>query len=214
MTGLLILAGGKAKRLQDKMFLKIDNKEIIRFVYDSFKNFEVEEKCIAIKEKHFERMEKIFRDEINNGNLKLLIDETTNFAPIYGILNMEKMKNEEIFLVAGDSLFASKIYEKILRMRNKNKKMNNYDAIVPLHKFIEPLNALYNRKKILNACKVAIKSSDISIKRALSELNVYYAKFNEREFVNINTIEDLKRMKNLNKNLDNYNSVVPNTFIL
>lgn len=198
MTSLLILAGGKAERLKDKMFLKIydnkDNKEkeIIKFVYDSFKNFEFKERCIAIKREHFERMEKIFREEIESKNLKLLIDKEKEFASIYGILNMERMNEDEIFLTAGDSLFAYKIYEKI---NEENKKLINYDAIVPLHKFIEPLNALYKKEKILNSVKISIKNKEFSIKDALSRLNVYYMKFNEGEFLNINTLEDLERFK-------------------
>lgn len=197
MTGLLILAGGKAERLKDKMFLKIydgenEQKEMIKFVYDSFRNFEFEERCIAIKKQHFERMEKIFSQEIKSKNLKLLIDEQDDFAPIYGILNMEKMKANEIFLTAGDSLFAHKIYKKINEEKNK---INNYDAIVPLHKFIEPLNALYKKDKILNSIKISIKNKEFSIKNALSMLNVYYIRFNENEFVNINTLEDLERFK-------------------
>lgn len=192
MTGLLILAGGEAKRLKNKMFLKISNKEMIRFVYDSFKNFELEEIAIAIKQKHLEQTKKIFKDELNKEKLKLLVDEIEDYAPIYGVLNMEKMRSSKIFLTSGDSLFGSKIYTKISK-NIKDMELKNYDAIIPIHKFIEPLNALYKREKILNACKIAIKNSKLAIKDALTMLNVYYIKFNSDEFININTIEDFKK---------------------
>ncbi|MFN3527946.1 MAG: NTP transferase domain-containing protein, partial [Candidatus Altarchaeaceae archaeon] len=198
MTGLLILSGGKSSRLKDKLFLKIydkkdkKEKEILRFVYDSFKNFEFKERCIAIKSFQRERIEKIFENEIKNKNLKILIDDYDEFAPIYGILNMEKMQEEEIFLVAGDSLFAGKIYEKIMKFKEKIK---DYDAIVPKHEFIEPLNSLYRKDKILNSCKISIKNKKFSIKDALSLLNVYYVEFHKDEFLNINTKDDFEKIK-------------------
>lgn len=181
--GLLILSGGKASRLKDKPFVEFKGIPMVKYIFNSLKH-RFSEVAISVKKEHEERMREIF-----SGDVKIICDSVDAYSPVFGILSMEKMESDNIFIVPCDTPYASFAFDKILSGFRKS----DYDVAVPKwENNIEPLIGLYKRKRMLSACKISVYMRKFAVVDAFAFLKVNYVNFRDGEmFKNINTAEDL-----------------------
>lgn len=187
--GLLILAGGRASRLKDKPFVKFRGVPMVKYVYDSLKSKnKFSEFAISIKKEHKERMSEIFMGE----EVNLICDSVDGYSPILGILSMEQMESDNVFVAPCDAPNSSLALNKILKGFKKE-----YDASVPKwQNNIEPLIAVYKRKRMISACKITLSMRRFAVVDAYTFIKVNYVDFpDDKPFKNINTIEDLTRLQ-------------------
>jgi len=181
--GLLILAGGKASRLKDKPFVEFKGTPMIKYIFNSLKH-RFGEVAVSAKKEHEERIKTILGNDV-----KIICDSVDAYSPVFGILSMEKMKSDNIFIVPCDTPYASFAFDKIL----SGFCESDYDVAVPKwENNIEPLIGLYKRKRMISACKISIYRKKLAVVDTFAFLKVNYINFADGKiFKNINTPEDL-----------------------
>lgn len=188
ITGI-ILAGGKSVRYgQDKAFIPFNGSFLI-------------DKVISV-------MKKVFRDVIIIANepekysrfgLPIYEDIIKNIGPIGGILTGIVCSQKPAgFFVACDMPFLNpELISYMVRIRN------GFDVVIPkIGENIEPLHAIYT-KKCIPHIKEIIQKQIYGIRAFFPKVSVRYVKEKEivsydpelRFLVNINTPEDMRRLK-------------------
>jgi len=188
ITGI-ILAGGKSVRYgQDKAFIPFNGSFLI-------------DKVISV-------MKKVFRDVIIIANepekysrfgLPIYEDIIKNIGPIGGILTGIVCSQKPAgFFVACDMPFLNpELISYMVRIRN------GFDVVIPkIGENIEPLHAIYT-KKCIPYIKETIQKQIYGIRAFFPKVSVRYVKEKEivsydpelRFLVNINTPEDMRRLK-------------------
>jgi molybdopterin-guanine dinucleotide biosynthesis protein A len=197
---IAILSGGKSKRFgRDKAFALINNTPMIRIVYEKIASLS-DDIIIVIKDKELKsKYSSLFPEKV-----KIALDIHDDFNnPIIGVYSCFKStKYKFCLLLACDlPLIKEEIIEFLIR------ELDNYDAIIPRHPngYIEPMHAIYNTKKSINAIKPLFKEGkDIRMRDFISNLkNVYFISTdlikrydqNLDIFLNINTEEDIKKVE-------------------
>jgi len=202
MTGLLILAGGKATRLKNKPFVKFNGIPMLELIYNELSEL-FDEIVVGAKNRENENEIKKLTD-----NSKIIYDnEEFNSinSPLAGIVSaFSEMKSEIVFVVSCDVPKIKKEVVKIIL-----SEIDNFDAAVPMLKneFIEPLVAAYNRCAMLAAGKSALNLNKLSVRDALKQLNVNHIpmqKFKNIDpllmsFKNVNSKEDLNDLIELKR---------------
>lgn len=188
MTGI-ILSGGEASRMSsNKAFLKVEGRPVIEKILDVFD--ELFEEIIIVT---------------NNPELFIsynivlvgdLIEKRGPMAGLYsGLLNS---RNEYNFVVACDMPFLNR---NLILFMTGFKEGN--DIVVPRIKgLVEPLHAMYS-KSCLNLIEMYLKNNKKSLRDLLNESKVRYIEEDEitkidpdmSSFININTHEDLERVR-------------------
>jgi molybdenum cofactor guanylyltransferase len=181
-----ILAGGRSERMGsiDKAFIKIDEKTILRMMWD----------VISV----------IFNDIIiiTNSNHKRYQEFTNNvkddlipgFGPLSGIhAAIKHSKNSHCFVFACDLPFIDK--------KNIETQCdiitNNHDVFVPKHKQgCEPLHSIWSKSCLPHIEKHIISNKTLKISSFISNLNTYYYETDYNlAFTNINSLQDLENIK-------------------
>lgn len=195
MKGAIILAGGKSTRLGvNKAFMKIEGKPLLRHVVDKASQVASEIVVVIGKNDDPAKFSKILPRSI-----KVLIDTREDGSPIIGMITgMEALKSEYAAVLSGDTpLIKEEVLDYLFC------KANRADAAVPRWPsgWIEPLQAVYRVKPMVNAIRATLKAGELRPFNAIERLDkVIYVPIREirkidRElltFTNINTPKDLK----------------------
>jgi len=197
MNGLLILAGGKATRLENKPFIEFKGVPMLKLIYDEICDLFSE---VVVSERNSENENLIKKLTCNSG----IVYDHNNFSsinsPLVGIVSaFQEMKSETVFVVSCDVPLIKKDAVKLIL-----SEIRGFDAAVPVTGscFIEPLFAAYKRTATLKAGEKALNLNKLSVRDAISELNVNYVpaeKFRSIDpmllsFRNVNSIEDLNSL--------------------
>ncbi|MEM2137193.1 MAG: molybdenum cofactor guanylyltransferase [Candidatus Methanomethylicia archaeon] len=197
---LIILAGGAGERIGIyKPLLKICGKTIMEMVLENLAE-EFNETLIVV---HDEKQREILEMEINpltrKFGIRYVFDTPIIDGPLAAIYaGALSSKYEKIAISPSDTPFINpKIFVKM-----ENYLDGGCEAVVPRwpNGFLEPLISMYLRRPLIKALAMIINLGERrvqSIFRVLKTryVDVYDVSSNpEREFFNINTMEDLKKL--------------------
>ena len=179
--GVLILAGGQATRLPNKLELAAGALPMIARVYRN----------VSAGRETFVSCKGTFPAEIDALlPCPMVVDRWPLRGPLAGILStMAEMRSPYVFAVAGDAPFVTAAF--IDRLAGQRRPGD--EAIVPRHGGqIEPLAALYDRQAYLRAGIPTLMAGKGALRLVLDELHTKYAEMEEDErlFANVNTPAD------------------------
>ncbi|HEX7627295.1 MAG TPA: molybdenum cofactor guanylyltransferase [Candidatus Methanoperedens sp.] len=194
----IILAGGKGKRMgyREKALMAINGKPLISYVIEGLEKV-VDNIIISVRDK---AQGDLF-DTMLPG-YTYAFDKYENTGPLAGILSsLSVCRDEYCFIAACDMPF---INENVVKMLFKGSV--NHDAAIPRREdgFLEPLHAVYKSKPMIFETRKAIKKGERIILAPIQKLRVNYVEIEDirkidpdlRTFININTPEDMDRIKN------------------
>ena len=177
-TGV-ILAGGKSSRMgSNKAFSKLNNKSLIEYLIEVF------------KEQNYEIIISGNKLEYGFLNYPVIEDNFKNIGPLASIESGLKAATcQKIIFSSCDTPFIDSSFLKCLEQES-----SNYEVVVPVYKnFWQPMNALYSKKNHLLALELINKGQaypkDLIRKTKFKELHYN----NDKTFFNINTLADLEK---------------------
>ncbi len=188
--GVVILAGGEATRLPEKLSLAVGNIPMIARVYRNVSPRR--ETAISCKS--------TFPPEIDALLLApMVVDRWSRRGPLSGMVTtMEQMRSPFVFAVAGDAPFIDATFIDALAANYAEGD----DAIVPMHPerrgktAIEPLAAIYDRRAFLREALPVLARGDAALRAVIDRLNARFVPVNdERIFANVNTNDDYVRLQ-------------------
>ena len=178
MKNALILAGGKSSRMGvDKTMMEFGGfASITHFLFFRLSAIFDEVKVAAKGEK--------FRPP-----LPVLVDDFTEFAPIFVIANLDKYYNHPVFIIAADTplIEAKTIYE-----------LSNSNSLVTLASDGEHLHYLcgFYHPKIAPVARQMIQNGDLRLSNLAKRSEFKSIEFeNSKQFFNINTKDDYEKAK-------------------
>ncbi len=192
----IILAGGKNTRMnsQDKAFLEIKGKAIAEILIEKFRS--LADDIIVVTN---------FPKKYANLDVKLVKDECPDKGPLMGIYSGLKFSSSKYnFIVACDMPFI-----KIPLIGHMIEGINNYDVIVPeIDGKFHSLFGIYSRECI-PVMQEMLKQDVLRISDMFPKLKTCFLSRQELErfdkglisLVNINTMEDLIKAKEIQENL-------------
>jgi molybdopterin-guanine dinucleotide biosynthesis protein A len=179
--GVLILAGGQATRLPNKLELAAGALPMIARVYRN----------VSAGREAFVSCKGTFPAEIDALlPCPMVVDRWPLRGPLAGILStMDEMRSPYVFAVAGDAPFVTSAF--IERLAGRLRPGD--EAVVPRHGGqIEPLAALYDRRAYLRAGLPVLLAGKGALRLVLDSLVTNYVDMEEDEriFANVNTPAD------------------------
>jgi len=189
-----ILAGGKCSRMggKNKAFLRIDNSNFCELTID-------------VLEKIFDEIIIVTNtpDEFDHLKQKCIIitDLIENIGPLGGIYSaLSYTSKESVFFFPCDMPYLNnELISKQISIFNET----DCDAVVPrVGKWMEPLHSIF-KKNVNSKLNSFINSKQkYYIKNFLKTINVFYLDleenyFHNKIFTNINTPEDLEKIKKM-----------------
>ena len=124
---LIILAGGEGKRLESrtpKPFVKVNNKTLLEYALEPFKNFKEIKKTVVVYNKKHKKYLKVIKDK---KIIKILGGKTRSQSTFNALKKVKKMRCRKILVHdAARPLPSKEIIEKIIKYLKKN------DAVVPI----------------------------------------------------------------------------------
>jgi molybdopterin-guanine dinucleotide biosynthesis protein A len=193
--GAVILAGGKATRLSDKCFGLLDGKELVLHVFERVSLAVSEIVVVGKNARDVSRLRGVLP------NAHVIHDEFPAQSPMVGLLcGLQALETEYVFAVACDMPFLEPQVIRSLLVQATGR-----DAAVPYSNGkLEPLCAVYNRIKAMNAASDCLQSNRTSILDMIKELK-HVTLVNKEDlrrddprlltFLNVNTETDLKNAK-------------------
>lgn len=198
----IILAGGQSSRFEsDKGVLLLDNKPLLTRVVDSIKAVADEVIVVTSSEERAKSYAKLVPPKV-----RFAIDAYESKGPLIGaITGFEAAQGDYSLLLPSDNPFVNKEVISLLFDLCIGKS-----AAVPrwTDSKIEPLHAVYNTKKALEAAKAVYAEADFDLcamverlrgVRYISTLVIEQLDPDLQTFFNINTPLDLKKAENLIK---------------
>ena len=192
----IVLAGGKSKRMGfDKQFLSIDGIYITEYIIDILKP--MFNNIILVTNKP-----EAYKDR----DIVLAEDFHKDFGPLGGIhIGLKKSQSLYNYIVACDMPYINKAYIDFMKKKIEEENYKKDAVITRFGNWIEPFNAFYS-KALLSQVEESILSEKRKISSLLSMGNVLYIEeevarvFSSdwKMFTNLNTEEDLNKLKNLN----------------
>lgn len=173
MQNALILAGGKSSRMgTDKTLLEFCGApSITHFLFERLS-------------KHFDNVKVASKQDKFNPKLPLLIDEFSEFAPIYVIANLDKYYNDPVFIIAADTPFVE------IDTIKKLSKQKGQITLASDGKFIHYLCGFYSPSVAQTARKM-IEKNDFRLSNLAQLCGYDSIKFDDfQQFFNINTKAD------------------------
>ena len=173
MQNALILAGGKSSRMcTDKTLLEFCGApSITHFLFERLN-------------KHFDNVKVASKQDKFNPKLPLLIDEFSEFAPIYVIANLDKYYNDSVFIIAADTPFVE------IDTIKKLSKQKSQITLASDGEFIHYLCGFYSPSVAQTARKM-IEKNDFRLSNLAQLCGYDSIKFdNFQQFFNINTKAD------------------------
>ncbi|MBV8423828.1 MAG: molybdenum cofactor guanylyltransferase [Candidatus Eremiobacteraeota bacterium] len=184
--GVVILAGGEATRLPNKLELLTGKVPLLVRVY---RNVSPGRSTYISCKGSFSRELDALLD------CPMVVDRWTQRGPLAGLLStMEAMQTPLVFAVAGDAPFIDAAFIDRLAQRYAPGD----EAVVPVHarhgrRQLEPLAAIYDRVAFLREGSRALTGGDSSMHKMLSRLRVREISMDAADaklFTNINTADD------------------------
>lgn len=192
----VVLAGGFSKRFrQDKGLLKLADKPLILHILDNVSTV-VNKVLVVVSSKG---QEKAYTNFLKS-KAKIVIDKYEIQNPLVGALTgFENAYGEYSLLLPCDTPFVSSQIASFLLELCVNK-----DAVIPRwpNGHIEPLQAVYHTKSVLNAAKKALEDKKLNMRSMIGYLKkVRYVSTLVLEqidpklmtFFNVNTPKDLRK---------------------
>lgn len=121
-------------------------------------------------------------------------DTVPDKGPLSGIhAGMENSTSSNIFVFAGDMPFLN---ADLIKKQIQISCSKQYEAIIPKTiKGIEPLHGIYNKKALKTLESLLEQENVLPVKSLLNKVNTFYWLISDQKaFVNINTIDDLKNL--------------------
>jgi molybdopterin-guanine dinucleotide biosynthesis protein A len=178
--GVLILAGGQATRLPNKLALDAGDAPMIVRVYRN----------VSPGRETFISCKATFPPEIDALlPCPMVVDRWPLRGPLAGLLStLEQMRSRYVFAVAGDSPFVTSAF--IDRLADELRPGD--DAVVPRHgDRIEPLAAVYDRESFLRAGLPVLTAGKGALRLVIDRLATRYLTVNDEQiFANVNTPAD------------------------
>jgi len=193
MRSAVILAGGRSSRLGvDKSLLQIGKRTMIEHVMENISDVVDEIWVVARDEEQGKRIISKL------GEANMAYDYILGYGPVAGMLaGLQSARAEYVIVLACDMPFVNSDVVNLLFSLAKG-----YDAAVPRWPDgrIEPLHAVYERKKMAGACEKAIEEGKRNILAPLSTLQTHYVSTEAikkidpelKTFVNVNVPHDLE----------------------
>jgi len=178
-----ILAGGKSSRMgEDKGLKLLHGKQMIRYVIESLIPYFPTIKISANNPKY-----KVFGYE-------LLADIIPEKGPMGGIYTALKNSScNDIFIISCDMPFISvSSLDYMLQQENKSA------TVAVCNEKIQPLFGIYG-KNLIPLLEAKIGRNQLGMTKFIQEINANLVEINnEDEFLNMNTLEDVKNYENPN----------------
>ncbi|MBO7154689.1 MAG: molybdenum cofactor guanylyltransferase [Campylobacter sp.] len=173
MQNALILAGGKSSRMgTDKTLLEFCGApSITHFLFERLS-------------KHFDNVKVASKQDKFNPKLPLVIDEFSEFAPIYVIANLDKYYNDPVFIIAADTPFVE------IDTIKKLSKQKGQITLASDGEFIHYLCGFYS-PSVAQTARNMIEKNDFRLSNLVQLCGYDSMKFgNLKQFFNINTKAD------------------------
>ncbi len=198
----IVLAGGFSTRFgEDKGFLELGSKPLIKYVIDAVSSI-VDETIVVTNSR--ERMEKY--GKVVGTKVEFAVDMCESEGPLIGALTgFEKAHGKYALLLPVDTPFVSREVIRLLFDLCPNRS-----AVIPKwpNEQIEPLHAVYQTRIASEAAKQAVSQGKLNVRamiekmrfvRYISTLVIQQLDPNLEGFFNINTPLDLKRATSILK---------------
>ena len=194
-TSGIILAGGKSLRLgRNKAFEVIGHKNLLDLVIERLAFLTDEIILVTAAE------QKIARHK-EQAEFKVVADSYPGRGPLGGVYTgLEHSESSYSIVVASDMPFLNQALLRYMR-----EVSTGFDIVVPrAGELVEPLHAVYS-KRCMQPIKQMIDKGQLSIHQLFPLVSTRYLEMEEIErfdprhlsFFNINTLEDLKRAKEI-----------------
>jgi molybdopterin-guanine dinucleotide biosynthesis protein A len=178
--GVLILAGGEATRLPNKLALDAGEiPMIVRVFRNVVGNWPVYVSC---KETFAPGIDALL-------DAPMVVDRWPLRGPLSGLIStMNEMHTRYVFAVAGDAPFVDAAF--ITHLASNIQAGD--EAVVPKHDGgIEPLAAVYEREAFLREGLPLLRDGKNSLRGVIDKLKARYVSVDdERLFVNVNTPQE------------------------
>jgi molybdopterin-guanine dinucleotide biosynthesis protein A len=198
----VILAGGAGSRLgTEKSLLKFGSRPLICWTVEKLQRAADE---VIVVARNADQAA-ILRTVVQAQDVVFTCDSVSGFGPVAGLESgMRCAKGSLVFATGCDLPFLNVlVIEELFELAGAE----GYDAAVPVRQsgMMEPLHAVYNREKMLHACKNALERGERRIQAPLRELRVnripvdLFRSIDPKllTFFNINTPEDLEEARRL-----------------
>ncbi len=199
MRSAVILAGGSSSRLgAEKSLLEFEGRPLLCQTVEKLLRVTNEVIIVARNEDHARCLKELVSEAI------FTWDSVSGFGPVAGLdAGMRCAKGSLAFATGCDLPFLN--LEVIDRLFDLADAKEGYEAAVPVQPngFLEPLHAVYDREKMLSACRRALEKGERRIHVPLQELCVHRIPVQSLRLLdpelltlfNLNTPEDLKDAK-------------------
>lgn len=187
-VAVCILAGGRGTRLPGKLLLEVSGVPMVARVYENVAAGR--EAAIAVADASAAPLAVI--------GARVVDDAWPDAGPLGGLLSAcAVLRAPWVFAVAGDAPFVtSAILDALSAARCAGD-----EAVVPVHgtgsaRRLEPLAALYERTRVLDAGRELLESGGRAMHALLDRLRVRTVTFDDGEaFANVNTPADYERVR-------------------
>jgi len=182
-TSGIILAGGLSSRMgEDKGIIQLDEYKMIEKIIHLIDPF-CDELIISANNSNYDKF-----------GLKVVNDKIERIGPLGGIYSCMTDEKSNYYLVMScdtpniTDITIAKLFDNI----------EEYDAVTPIiNGNMEPLISLFSKKSI-NKIEVEIKKKNFKLQKVIKNLNYNTIEINkseetQKEFLNINAKEDLKK---------------------
>lgn len=201
----IILAGGSSSRLgQDKGLLLLSNKPLVKHVLDKVGKI-VDERIVVVSDAaQAKSYAKIVGQDVS-----VLVDASDVHGPLVGALTgFSEAKGSYSLLLPCDTPMISKDVLRLLFELCINK-----NAAIPRwpNGYIEPLQAVYNTKRALEATRDTLNQGRLKLQnmidqlrgiRYISTLVLQQVDPELRTFFNINTLIDMRKAQSMSESTE------------
>lgn len=180
----VVLAGGRATRLPNKLALTLGDRPLLAHVYDHFRD--AAPMVVASAGGFDEALESTLQ-------CPMVVDRWPGRGPLAGLLSAAlELRTPLLFAVAGDApRVTPEVLDALLAAHQEHD-----EAVVPEHDGrLEPLAALYDRAAIEREAPAVVHESNASMHAFLERVKVRRVAMAPQFFINVNTAADLDAVR-------------------
>ncbi|HUI40301.1 MAG TPA: molybdenum cofactor guanylyltransferase [Methanothrix sp.] len=199
MRSAVILAGGSASRMgagAEKALLEFEGKPLLCWTVEKLEMVADDVIVVARDEEHSLLLRRLVPEAVHTW------DRVVRFGPVAGVdAGMRSARGSLVFATGCDLPFLNPdVVKRLFQL------VEGYEAVVPVKKgFVEPLHSVYDRKRMIQACEVALARGDPRIRTPLQELRTNFVEVDDLRpldpelltFFNLNTPEDMVHARRL-----------------